>query len=501
LEIILVDDGSTDGSENICDEYTRLDSRVVVIHKENGGEASARNTGVLAATGEFIMFIDNDDEYLPDAARLLITVMKNDEVDLAIGGCLEVKSGVTHFATSHLGQFTSKEAARLLLTESCYYGIRYILSFVNAKMFRRDIISKNGIMFDEGFVVGNDTKFISDYLFHASTVYDVFEPIYKYYKFHVSDRVQGMAWYYPDSFFLYTIARDKWIKTAQFEVPEQNAEILNGYYIFLEGLLSAIANERYIENGLLPYLTTLYDETDIVKQGAVLDISSDGRSVSAIQSKIVSYLISHGHLAEVEKLMREIAKSNGMLPASGEYIKSMVKKERVEKLNLDFIEVDGVIENELFLKQLCEIISTISVLRQQLEIQTAHVSGLEAQFEDKNAHINNLENHIKSMNDNNADLASQLNIQATQLEGLQSKLEDKKTHISNLENSIEIMSNNSADLASYLNIQTAQVEGLQSQLATQTAHTDELQTIVDRITSSKSWQITKPLRFLRSIFK
>ena len=58
LEIVCVDDGSTDGSEKIVDEYAGMDSRFVVIHKENGGESSARNTGLKACTGEYIGFMD-----------------------------------------------------------------------------------------------------------------------------------------------------------------------------------------------------------------------------------------------------------------------------------------------------------------------------------------------------------------------------------------------------------------------------------------------------------
>lgn len=61
LEIILIDDGSTDGSEKICDDYKKLDDRIVVVHKQNGGLASARNKGIEVATGSYLFFIDSDD--------------------------------------------------------------------------------------------------------------------------------------------------------------------------------------------------------------------------------------------------------------------------------------------------------------------------------------------------------------------------------------------------------------------------------------------------------
>ena len=61
IEIILVDDGSTDGSEKLCDEFALLDDRIKVIHKANGGLSSARNAGVMAASGQWIGFVDSDD--------------------------------------------------------------------------------------------------------------------------------------------------------------------------------------------------------------------------------------------------------------------------------------------------------------------------------------------------------------------------------------------------------------------------------------------------------
>ncbi|MBY7659044.1 glycosyltransferase, partial [Lactiplantibacillus plantarum] len=61
LEIFLIDDGSTDNSGNICDELSKADSRVKTIHQENGGTSKSRNTGLKEATGDYVMFMDNDD--------------------------------------------------------------------------------------------------------------------------------------------------------------------------------------------------------------------------------------------------------------------------------------------------------------------------------------------------------------------------------------------------------------------------------------------------------
>lgn len=80
LEILLVDDGSTDGSGVLCDEFASADNRIRVIHKQNGGLSSARNAGLDVATGDYILFLDGDDYLAPNAAELLLDVAAKHEL-------------------------------------------------------------------------------------------------------------------------------------------------------------------------------------------------------------------------------------------------------------------------------------------------------------------------------------------------------------------------------------------------------------------------------------
>ena len=84
LEIILVDDGSPDDCGKICDRYAKLDTRINVIHKENGGLSDARNAGNDVAKGKFISFIDSDDYIEPEYIEILYKAIKKDETDIAI---------------------------------------------------------------------------------------------------------------------------------------------------------------------------------------------------------------------------------------------------------------------------------------------------------------------------------------------------------------------------------------------------------------------------------
>ena len=84
IQIVVVDDGSTDGSDKICDEYLRTDKRIQVIHKANGGLSDARNVGIKKAEGKYITFIDSDDEVTEDYIEFLYKLIKKMNADMSI---------------------------------------------------------------------------------------------------------------------------------------------------------------------------------------------------------------------------------------------------------------------------------------------------------------------------------------------------------------------------------------------------------------------------------
>lgn len=172
-ECILVDDGSADMSGAICDGYTAKDSRFRVVHKENGGASSARNIGLDCAVGEWITFIDSDDQIDPD----YFCIEKLDEVDLAI----------------QRWRFMNEEETRYPLEDAVYYGEEYaafmrnslhldILRMVAAKFLKRSIIEENHIRFDTNMTLGEDTIFMLEYYKHANSVSVNNSSCYLYYR-------------------------------------------------------------------------------------------------------------------------------------------------------------------------------------------------------------------------------------------------------------------------------------------------------------------------------
>lgn len=90
LEILMIDDGSTDGTSELCDQIARRDTRIRVFHKKNGGSSSARNLGIRKAKGKFLGFIDSDDYIEPDMFEKLYTVLQERHVKMAQGGREEI---------------------------------------------------------------------------------------------------------------------------------------------------------------------------------------------------------------------------------------------------------------------------------------------------------------------------------------------------------------------------------------------------------------------------
>ena len=89
LEIILVDDGSTDNSGEICDDFQKKDERIKVIHKENGGHADARNAGIKASKGNYIFFVDNDDYIDSDLIECLYKRAKQCNAEIVACGYIK----------------------------------------------------------------------------------------------------------------------------------------------------------------------------------------------------------------------------------------------------------------------------------------------------------------------------------------------------------------------------------------------------------------------------
>ena len=151
-EVIMVNDGSSDGSGRICDEYAAVHVNFRAIHKSNSGVSSARNQGLDYANGEWITFCDADDCVSPD--WLNIFVENCAETDLVVQGFITDKSN-TMKGVDYVGDV---KGGFLLMAQ------QFIVGYIWVKLFRRDIMRKYNIQFNENFAFREDEEFVLKYL-------------------------------------------------------------------------------------------------------------------------------------------------------------------------------------------------------------------------------------------------------------------------------------------------------------------------------------------------
>ena len=174
IEIILVDDGSTDSSGYLCDQISKTDNRIIVIHKNNGGLSSARNTGIDNCNGKYIIFIDSDDYISENMVKFLYEDIINTQSDMSICGYYEVYKNDVKEALHSNERFTisSEEALSYLYSNYCV-----ITSLAWNKIFKRNLFEK--VRFTEG-KVHEDDIIILDILKNINKISFNLKPLYYY---------------------------------------------------------------------------------------------------------------------------------------------------------------------------------------------------------------------------------------------------------------------------------------------------------------------------------
>lgn len=171
FELILVDDGSTDGSSEICDEYADKDSRVRAIHYINSGVSVARNNGIKAARGEYISFVDADDWVEEGflgafADEIVRSAADGTMVDMVVQGYWNHEGKVMQWPLSHY------QNAQDFCSHLYEMQERKLIGYVWNKVFCRSIIDEYKLAFNPSIPIGEDFIFCMEFLSHA-TVLDV----------------------------------------------------------------------------------------------------------------------------------------------------------------------------------------------------------------------------------------------------------------------------------------------------------------------------------------
>lgn len=191
LELLLIDDGSTDDSGALCDEFAAQDERILVIHKENSGVSDARNLGLSRARGTYLQFVDSDDWISPDATKRFVKAAQENGCDLVIadfyrvvGERLSPKGNIDETEA-----FSREKYAAYMMENPAdfYYGVLW------NKLFRREIVEKYGLRMDPSVSWCEDFMFNLEYIRHAKVFCALQIPVYYYVKTKGSLASQGMS--------------------------------------------------------------------------------------------------------------------------------------------------------------------------------------------------------------------------------------------------------------------------------------------------------------------
>ena len=232
LEIILVDDGSTDQSLKLCRQYQRSDGRIKVFHQENKGVSAARNKGIKEAEGEYILFVDADDIIDPDMVAYMMDSMIIYGVEIVICGYDYVynNSVVTELPPMKEGLITKEELKK-------YFWEMYdrgIWHNIGTKLYAKSLIDKKGLYFEERKQVYEDIQFCLDAIKQSENIYICKKNFYKYMTQNNPDSIQKRYRYN------YKYSLQKLFEIIKELGIERNKDF---YLRFMDNILLALKNE------------------------------------------------------------------------------------------------------------------------------------------------------------------------------------------------------------------------------------------------------------------
>lgn len=156
MEIILVDDGSTDGSGAVCDKWRERDGRITVLHRKNGGLSDARNAGLDRAVGDYIVFVDSDDYIDPALVSYCLDALKRNRVDMVVYGYHRVDDACNDLIECGGGRLREKKVKKEELPDLCFRTGKISVA-VWSKFYKREVWEglrfPKGRLVEDGFVI------------------------------------------------------------------------------------------------------------------------------------------------------------------------------------------------------------------------------------------------------------------------------------------------------------------------------------------------------------
>lgn len=177
FQLILVNDGSTDESGNLCDGFAARDSRVTVIHQKNAGVSAARNAGLAVASGEYIGFVDADDTIVPEMLEQTVGAACQHKVDMVIFDPYVCEGDKTSVDSLHF----FPESTVVYKKEITPERLRYMAGAVWRALYSREVLRRNNLKFDSTLPLSEDRIFNIEAMGCCEKLYYLRQPLYRYW--------------------------------------------------------------------------------------------------------------------------------------------------------------------------------------------------------------------------------------------------------------------------------------------------------------------------------
>lgn len=254
FELILVNDGSTDASGRICEDWAKADKRITAIHQPNKGVSAARNKGTSIAQGEYVCFVDSDDTVKSCWLDIIIKANEGKDADIITYGFAQYSAGsLTYINSADNFYAKSKEE----LSPYFYNFIAEKLGSSCDKLFKKNLLEANSVSFDENVKINEDALFNYKALPCANSFLNISEALYVYEHHEGSASQKGHA-DLLDTIVDRVPKYRKFIADMGFGIDESKVESIISEGVFLQYLQAVISNNDLAYKTRIQILNRLY---------------------------------------------------------------------------------------------------------------------------------------------------------------------------------------------------------------------------------------------------
>ncbi|MBR5512195.1 MAG: glycosyltransferase [Bacteroidaceae bacterium] len=271
FELLLINDGSTDSSGDICNEHAKKDSRIRVFHKKNGGVTSARRLGVEESKGEYISFVDSDDNLYPKSLEILINNITSNDIDIVV-------SDIANESIISGQEFVKNSL--LWRVQASVWG----------RLYRKDLFDNTSFDVSRNLIVGEDLFMNIKVGLKARLVKCINQSVYNYYKNPNSITCTRSASLEYEKFYIDEISRALGDKINEFK-----DELYNIKLGALEFLIVCKVSVSYTQDWIIDLISWSKNKKLSFRQWCVIYIRHNllCKYILAIEKRIKKFFIRH----------------------------------------------------------------------------------------------------------------------------------------------------------------------------------------------------------------